>query len=127
MPTIRRGVPLNQATSTESKRLRYEYKSRRKAFDALKNLENVFSATSKSLKNVDIFVSDDGTVLVAVTLSSKVTATDIAKAEGVFSGGKATLKIMPELAPSIRSFKEIYIGSGWKMFRAFGWQKSQNE
>ncbi|AII60159.1 hypothetical protein X793_00455 [Dehalococcoides mccartyi CG4] len=118
---------MNQATSTESKRLRYEYKSRRKAFDALKNLENVFSATSKSLKNVDIFVSDDGTVLVAVTLSSKVTATDIAKAEGVFSGGKATLKIMPELAPSIRSFKEIYIGSGWKMFRAFGWQKSQNE
>ncbi len=123
----RGGVPLNQAISTASRQLTYEYKSRRKAFDALKNLDNVFSTQSKLLKSVDVFVSANGTVLIGITLSSKTTATDIAKAEGVFSGGKSTSTAMPQLDPYLRSFKEIYLGNGWKMFRAFGWQKGQNE
>jgi hypothetical protein len=118
---------LSQTINTASRQLTYEYKSRRKAFDALKNLDSVFSAQSKLLKDVDVFVSDVGAVLIGVTLSSKVTATDIAKAEGVFSGGKSTSKGLPQLDPALRSFKEIYIGNGWKMFRAFGWQKGQNE
>jgi hypothetical protein len=113
--------------STASRQLTYEYKSRRKAFDALKNLDKAFPPQSKFLKNVDVFVSADDTVLVGITLSSRVTATDIARAEGVLSGGKFTTTALPLIAPGLRTFKELYLGSGWKMFRAFGWQKGQNE
>jgi len=127
MLTRRGGVPLNQATSTGSRKLTYEYRSRRKAFDALKNLDKVFSPKSKFLKNVDVFVAADGAVLIGITLSSKVTDTDIAKAHGVLSGGKSTATALPELDPALRSFKEIYIGDGWKMFRAFAWQKGPDE
>lgn len=118
---------MNQASNIASRQLSYEYKSRRKAFDALKNLDNAFSPQSKLLKNVDVFVSVDDLVVIGITLSSKVTATDIAKAEGVFSGGKPASGTLPELDPRLRSFKEIYLGNGWGMFRAFGWQKGQNE
>lgn len=127
MPTIGGGVPLNQAINTASKQLTYEYKSRRKAYDALKNLDSVFSPKSKLLKKVDVFVSSNGTVLVDITLSSKVTATDVAKTQGIFSGGKASPTTLPQLDPGLRFFKEIYLGEGWKMFRGFGWQKGQNE
>jgi len=121
------GLSLNQADKVASRQLSYEYKSRRKALDALKNLNNAFAPQGKLLEKVDVFVSVDDFVVVRVTLSSRVTATDIAKAEGVFSGGKPTSKTLPTLDPHLRSFKEIYLGIGWKMFRAFGWQKGQNE
>ncbi len=123
MFTIQGGVPLNRAISTGLQKLTYEYRSRRKAFDALKNLDKVFSPQSKSIKNVDVFVTADGAVLIGITLSSKVTDTDIAKAQGVLSGGRSTEVALPEIDPALRSFKEIYLGDGWKMFRAFAWQK----
>jgi len=84
MLTNRGGVSLNQATNTASRKLTYEYRSRRKAFDALKNLDKAFPPESKFLKNVDVFVLGDGTVLIGITLSSRVTDTDIAKAQGFF-------------------------------------------
>ena len=116
-----------QALSTRLKKLTYEYRSRRKAFDALQNLDKVFSSQSKFLKDVDVFVAADGAVLIGITLSSKVTDTDIAKAQGVLSGGRSTAAALPEVDPALRSFKEIYLGDGWKMFRAFAWQKGPNE
>jgi len=120
---------LNQTNTNKvaSRQLFYEYKSRRKALDALKNLDNAFPPRGKLLEKVDVFVSVDDVVVIGVTLSSRVTDTDIAKTEGVFSGGKPTSKTLPPLDPRLRSFKEIYLGTGWKMFRAFGWQKGQNE
>jgi len=127
MLTIWGGAPLIQALSTRLKKLTYEYRSRRKAFDALQNLDKVFSSQSKFLKDVDVFVAADGAVLIGITLSSKVTDTDIAKAQGVLSGGRSTAAALPEVDPALRSFKEIYLGDGWKMFRAFAWQKGPNE
>lgn len=120
-------LSLNSENKAKSGLLSYEYKSRRKALDALKNLDNAFSQRNGLLQQVDVFVSVKDTVVVSITLSSKVTPTDIAKAEGVFSGGKPASRTLPELDPRLRSFKEIYLGTGWKMFRAFGWQKGQNE
>ncbi len=118
---------MNQATSTGSRKLAYEYRSRRKAFDALKNLDKVFSPPNKFLKNVDVFVAADGAVLIGITLSSKVTDTDIARAQGVFSGGRPTETALPEIDAALRSFREIYLGDGWKMFRAFAWQRGTDE
>ena len=120
---MRGGVPLNHAKNTESTKLTYEYRSRRKAFDALKNLDKVFSPQSKFLKSVDVFVIADGGILIGITLSPNVTNTDIAKAQGVLSGGRSTAVALPEIDRALRSFKEIYLGDGWKMFRAFAWQK----
>lgn len=124
---IRGGMPLSPSSNFKSRQLSYEYKSRRKAFNALANLDSAFPPENKLLENVDVFVTTDDVVLVCITLSPQVTDTDVAKAEGVFSGGKPTTKKIADLDSRLRSFKEIYLNAGWKMFRAFGWQKGQNE
>ena len=121
------GLPLNSGNKAKFRQLSYEYKSRRKALDALRNLDNAFSQRNGLLQKVDVFVSVKNTVVVSITLSSKVTPTDIAKAEGVFSGGDPALETLPTLDPCLRSFREIYLGDGWRMFRAFGWRKGQND
>lgn len=109
---------------TLSRQLSYEYTSRRRALDALKNLDSAFPPRTKLLQQVDVFVSVTDSVIVSITLAPQAVATDIAKAEGVFSGGKPLSEGLPSIDPNLRSCKEIYLGDGWRMFRAYSWRQA---
>ena len=120
-------LPFGQMSETISRQLSYEYTLRRRALDALKNLNSAFPERSQLLQQVDVLVSSEDKVVVSITLSSRATATDVAKAEGVFSGGRVISDSLPPINQSLRSYKEIYLGDGWRMFRAYSWRKGQDD
>jgi hypothetical protein len=70
---------------TISSQLSYEYTSRRRALEALNNLDNAFPKHSQLLQQVDVLVSSKDKVIVSITLTSRATAMDVAKASGLFS------------------------------------------
>ena len=112
---------------TISSQLSYEYTSRRRALEALNNLDSAFPKHSQLLRQVDVLVSSKDRVIVSITLTSRATAMDVARAEGVFSGGKVISESLPLIDQSLRSYKEIYLSDGWRMFRSYRWRKNQDD
>lgn len=111
---------------TVPSQLSYEYTSRRRALDALNNLDNAFPKRSQLLQQVDVLVSNKDKIIISITLTSQATAVDFARAEGVFSGGKVISELLPQIDQNLRSYKEIYLGDGWRMFRSYSWRKNQD-